>query len=311
MRAFNVQHVASYTGPGNLRRTLPPKAELALDIAAGKPDSHPKDDEMERPIAVVTDSLGRLLVADAQSVALHVFDFAGRIYFDLNLANSGMKAVAGIAVDDGNRIYVTDPRQGKIFIFKPDGKFFGYLRDRKEQEAYYMAPVGIAVDPSLGYIYVCDRDRNMVIKADRFGHVLKTFGIRGGGSGPGDFRRPTQIAIAGDNLFVLDSENRRIQQLNSEGGFLTEVRIPEGSGLAVDRAKRILVSEPTLHRVAVYRNDGRLIATFAIGGGAQANSVDRSGLWLKSDHCLYVADETNKKVELFQLDSDSEKSCGK
>jgi 6-bladed beta-propeller len=305
-QAFKVQHVASFTGPGNLRRTLPPKAKLALDIVAGKPDLPPKEDEMQ-PIAIVTDSLNRLLVADNHSMAVHIFDFARHKYSDVKIAESGMQSIAAIAVDDGDRIYATDPRQGKIFIFNPNGKFLGYLQRRKEQE--YMAPVGIAIDRAHGYIYVCDRDRNMVIKVSQSGHVLQHFGRRGGGSGPGDFLRPTQVALAGDEIFVLDSGNRRIQQLNSEGKFLAETKIAEGAGLAVDRRKRILISEPTIHRVAVYRDDGQLVTTFGGEGSPQDDSLDPSGLWLKSDHCLYVADKANKRVELFQVTSSSGKSC--
>jgi DNA-binding beta-propeller fold protein YncE len=307
--AYEVQPMASYAGPGNFRRTLPRGAELTLNIVAGPRDSSPKDDEMQGPVAVVTDSQNRLLVADPGSMAVHVFDFARRQYFDVNAAHSGMRSIAAIAVDDKDRIYVTDSRLGKIFIFNSKGKFVGYLQDRIGQESYYMSPVGIAIEPASGYIYVCDRDRNMVIKTSRSGAVLQHFGTRGGGSGPGDFRRPTQIAIAQGELFVLDSGNRRIQKLNLDGKFLGEMRISEGAGLAVDRWKRILISEPTIHRVAVYRDNGRLVTTFGGGENPQDASLDPSGLWLQSDHCLYVADKANGRVELFRVDGSSGTSC--
>ncbi len=307
--ALKVQHVATFTGPGNLRWTLPPDVELALRIIAGPPDSPPKDGKMQVPTAVVTDSQNRLLVADAGPMAVHVFDFAHRKYFDIDARQSGMRSMAAIAVDDRNRIYISDSLLGKIFIFTGKGKFLGYFQNRKGQESYYMSPVGIAIDHAHGYIYVCDRDRNMVIKADESGHVLQHFGTRGGGNGPGDFRKPTQIAIARGEIFVLDSGNDRIQQLNSKGEFLREVRIPEGAGLAVDKEKRILLSEPTIHRITVYRNDGNLMTKFGDEGVPQGESFDPSSLWLQSDHCLYVADKNNKRVELFQVGSYSGKSC--
>ena len=264
---------------------------------------------MQGPVAVVTDSQNRLLVADPGSMAVHVFDFARRQYFDVNVARSGMRSIAAIAVDDKDRIYATDSRQGKIFIFSSKGKFLGYLRDRIGQESYYMAPVGIAIDPASGHIYVCDRDRNMVIKVSRSGAVLQHFGTRGGGSEPGDFRRPTQIAIAQGVLFVLDLGNRRIQKLNLDGKFLGEMRISEGAGLAVDRWKRILISEPTIHRVAVYGDDGHLVTTFGGRDNPQDASLDPSGLWLQSDHCLYVADRAHGRVELFRVDGSAGTSC--
>ncbi len=304
---FNARYVASLTGPGDLHWTLPPKAETALRIIAGPPDTSPHDDTMKLPIAVVTDSHNRLLVADAGSMTVHVFDFTRRQYSDLDVAKKGMKSIAGIAVDDRNRIYLTDPRQGKVFLLSPQGKFVGYLQARRADEAYFVAPTGIAIDHARGYVYVCDRDRNMIIKLNRSGRVLRQFGVRGGGTGPGDFRLPTQIAVSDGELFVQDYGNERIQRLSPEGKFLGEFHIADGAGLAVDRSKKILVGEPTLNRIGVYRADGHLIKKIS-GPPPGGNSFDPSGLWL-SGHCLYVAGKANKRVDLFQLGNDSGSDC--
>ena len=305
--AFIVRYVASFTGPGDLHWTLPPKAETALRIIAGPPDTSPHDDTMKLPIAVVTDSHNRLLVADAGSMTVHVFDFTRRQYSDLDIAKIGMRSIAGIAVDDRNRIYLTDPRQGRVFILSPQGKFVGYLQEQRANEAYFVAPIGIAIDHARGYIYVCDRDRNMIIKLNRSGHVLRQFGVRGGGTGPGDFRLPIQIAISDGELFVQDDGNQRIQRLSPEGKFLGQFHIAEGVGLAVDRSKKILVGEPTLHRVGVYGADGHLIKKIS-GPPPAGDSLDPSGLWL-SDRCLYVAGKANKRVDLFQVGNYSGSDC--
>jgi sugar lactone lactonase YvrE len=303
---YKPQPIASFTGPGNFKYTLPQGAEITLDIIAGKADPSQKKPGIEFPVAAVTDSQGRLLVADGAIKVIHIFDFVRHKYYELDVEKRGVKSIGGLAVNDKGEIYLTDPRQGKIFTFTAKGVFVGYLQPAKDKEGYYVSPIGIAIDHAHGYIYVCDSGRDMVIKLNRSGHVLRMFGIRGGGTGPGEFKRPTQVAVLQGEVFVLDSGNRRIQKLNSDGKYLAEIRAPEGVGLAVDRRQRILLSQPTLHRIAVMDQDGHLLSTFQSGDG---NAFDPFSLWLKSDQCLYVTDKANKVVDLFRVDGGSEEPC--
>jgi DNA-binding beta-propeller fold protein YncE len=304
--ALNPEQIASFTGPGDFQYELPRGVDITLDIIAGKAGPSRKKPGIESPVAAVTDAQDRLLVADAGTRAIIIFDFARHKYSEIELAKSGVRSIAGLAVDDKGDIFVTDSRQGRVFRFNNKGSFLGYLQPSRDVEAYYVTPMGIAIDQQRGYIYVCDWGRNMVVKLDRSGQALAEFGVRGGGSGPGEFKRPTQVAVVNGDLFVLDAGNKRIQRFDTDGKYLSQIRAPEGAGLAVDRWQRILLSQPSLHRIAVLSQDGRLLATFENGAG---NRFDPSNLWLKSEHCLYVTDKANKSVELFRVGGNPEKSC--
>lgn len=55
------------------------------------------------------------------------------------------------------------------------------------------------------------------------GTPLRTFGTTG--SGPGQFRWLTHVAIdRANNILVCDSDNRRVQILTAQGVFITEFR---------------------------------------------------------------------------------------
>jgi outer membrane protein assembly factor BamB len=306
---FPAKYIESFSGPGNLRWTLPPALDITLRIVAGTPDIVPEDLAMKAPIAVTTDTHDRVLVADEAAMAVHVLDFASRKYWDLDLQKNGLESVGGVAVDRNGKIYVTDPRGGKIFTFTSKGKPLGMFQQRKGKESDYEAPVGIAIDEPRADIYVCDRDRNMVIKVNHSGRMLAHFGVRGGGSGPGDFRKPTQIAIAGGNLFVLDAGNERVQQLEMGGKFVRQFLLMGAAGLAVDGSGRIIASEPAMHGASVYQNDGKLIGSFRTSEADQSGITDPEGLWIADGRCLYLADKGARKVELFELGGGSGKEC--
>jgi len=306
---LEAKYLQSFTGPGNLRWTLPPILEKAVTIIAGAPGPPPEETTMQEPIAVVTDTQNRLLVGDTGSLTVHVLDYGQRRYWNLNLRDSGVQSLGGIAVDSNGVIYVTSPFQGRIFTFSAKGKLLGQLQQRKGDEASYARPIGIAIDDAHGFIYICDRDNNLVLKLDRSGRMLQRTGARGGGGGPGDFRRPTQIVLAGGNLFVLDSGNARIQELDANGRFLAQFPAPDAAALAVDKWNRILVSEPVVHRVAAYRSDGKFLGEFG-GTGPDEPAFGRpAGLWIDSGHCLYVADRNKSKVDLYEIGGESASTC--
>ena len=152
----------------------------------------------------------------------------------------------------------------------------------------------------------------MVIMLDKKGAVLANFGKRGGGTGPGEFKFPTEIVAAGDELFVLDSGNARIQVLDLRGHFRKEITVfdaAHSAGLAVDKGKKIYVSDPELNRLQVLNYDGQLLYTVGNTGSGVAEFNEISGIWLDSERCLYVVDTKNKRVQLFNTGGLSAGGC--
>jgi sugar lactone lactonase YvrE len=147
---------------------------------------------------------------------------------------------------------------------------------------------------------------------DKKGRVLSRFGKRGGGNGPAEFKYPTQVAAAGDEIVVLDSGNYRIQILDLHGHFRKEIRFSDASnraGLAVDNDKNIYVTDPQLDRLQVFSRDGQSLYDFGQIGPEPGHFRGISGAWVDSGHCLYVVDTYNKRVQLFQISGPDPSRC--
>jgi hypothetical protein len=146
----------------------------------------------------------------------------------------------------------------------------------------------------------------MVISLDKQGHILGHFGKRRGGKGPGEFQFPTRIAVAGEEVVVLDSGNSRLEILGFDGHYRREIKIPElrvETGLAIDAQKKIFVGNITLDAIDVFSYDGQFLYRFG-GIGAGPGEFDRPcGIWVDSRSVLYAADMRNERVQMFQLDA--------
>ena len=281
-----------------------PVLNKTLDIVAGPGETHPSIDRLAGPYGVTTDRTGRVLVADPEAGALHIFDFAQAKYFALGGRSSHLKSPTNVAVDHDGNIYVSDPVVVAVVVYDARGKFLHYLGKLAGAESYFQSPAGIAIHEPTGHIYVCDSRRHMVLTLDKKGHILNHIGKRWGGKGPGEFRYPSQIAIAGDELVVLDRANSRLQILDLGGHFRREIKLPEVSadaGLALDASKNIYVSDPQFSAINVFAYDGHLLYKFGRNGSKPGEFDEPAGLWIDAGQTLYVADTKNKRVQEFQI----------
>ncbi|MGE5056992.1 MAG: hypothetical protein ACM3WP_22775 [Acidobacteriota bacterium] len=280
-----------------------PILDRSLDIIAGAKDSEPQSYSLQDPSAITTDSRHRIFVTDVRAEAVHVFDFANSTYSRLK-GGDPLRLPMGIAADRGGNIYVGDSGLQTVLIYDSRGKFIRPLKKMKGGESFFDSVRGIAVDPTTARIYVCDKFRHMVFALDQKGRVLARYGKRFGGDGPAEFRFPTQVVVGGGEIVVLDRGNYRVEILDASGRFLKDFRVPDaqnGSGLAMDNAGNIYVSDPQLNHVQIFSHDGLFLYAFGETGTAVGQFNGISGLWVDSGHCLYAADSNNKRVQLFQI----------
>lgn len=305
-----LKFVRQFSSAQDVRGPSHPILNKTVDILAGpKEGQSSAPSELQKPYAVATDSMHRIFVTDVKGL-VHVFDFIRGGY--AHLQGGELRSPAGIATDREDNVYVSDSSLRTILVYSVKGKFIRYLKQLPGNESYFDEPRGIALDAGSDHIYVCDRTRHMVIMLDEKGHVLSTFGKRGGGTGPGEFRFPTEVVALGGELYVLDSGNSRIQILDLRGHFRKEMTVLDAThsaGLAVDKDKNIYVSDPELNRLQVLNHDGQLLYTVGHTGAGVAEFNQISGIWLDSERCLYVVDTKNKRVQLFRTGGPSAGGC--
>lgn len=261
---------------------------------------------MEAPRAVATDASGRLVVADPPVHAVHVLDFKGKTSFRIQGGKDRrLQTPAGVAADGLGNIYVSDSERGMILVYDHLGRFRHYLGKIKG-EAYFEKPEGIAVDGPSGRIYVADTARNSIFVLDLRGAVVGSFGEKS--RGEGEFSKPTSVVFASGQLFVLDSFGSRVQVLDGQGNLLRQVRTPndnlsppDHTGLAIDSAGNLYVSDEVEGKVRVYSQEGKLVGAFGRPGSKTGEFSRPLGLWADARERIYVADFNNRRIQVFQF----------
>jgi DNA-binding beta-propeller fold protein YncE len=312
--AAHLSFVRVFSSADDVRRTHP-ILDRTLDIIAGPADPVTHVDALQSPSAVATDSNHRVFVADTAAHTVHVFDFDRSKYDHLDPHGDRLHNPISLSVDARDNLYVVDQSSRTVLVYDATGKFRRPLGKLRGGESYFDSPAAIAIDQRTGRIYVSDRLRHMIFVMDARGKLVRRLGNRGGGDRPGEFRFPGQVVVAGNELFVLDSGNARIQVLDTAGHFLRAISLGDTdprSGLAVDHGGNVYVSDPYLTQIQVFGHDGQMLYRLDLGkfpGGIKGtNFSNPSALWIDAGDCLYVVDSQTNRVGVFQIKRDEEKA---
>ena len=177
----------------------------------------------------------------------------------------------GIYVDRDGNIWVTDgqdnlPRRPRgapadaplppaparvighqVFKFSPTGKLLMTLGKQGggKGDDFFWAPNDILVAPN-GTIFVAEGhggDNSRILKFDKTGKLLKTWGQKG--SGPDDFDQPHALAMdSKGRLFVGDRGNNRIKIFDQDGKLLdTWFQFSRASGIYIDSHDMMYVAD--------------------------------------------------------------------
>lgn len=182
----------------------------------------------------------------------------------------------GIAVSAADEVFVSDFKNSRVQRFTADGEFLSAI-------ATAMFPGGLGIDGD-GNLYVAhfgippsryegprQRDKIAVYSPD--GKPLCEWGQTG--TGDGEFDEPGDVEIVGDEVYVADQCNRRVQVFDRQGKFLRKWgQKGFGAGefggnphpkaffagptfLAIDKAGQVFTSEGPLCRIQVFTAGGR------------------------------------------------------
>lgn len=131
----------------------------------------------------------------------------------------------------------------------------------------------------------------------------------GKGAGPGQFHDPIGIAVSGDEVFVADSRNGRIQVFDTDGHFLRQFGAPGNGPGQLGRPMNLTVHGDELY-VPEYLNDR--IQIFALDGtarrmiGGLGDGPGRfhapGGVAVAGNGDLFVADFYNHRIQQLKAD---------
>jgi len=176
------------------------------------------DGEFRNPKGIALDSEGSIYVLDASDPMIvreppqvQAFTSAGQ--FLRKWGSRGTKEGQftepnGIAVGEGDEVYVTDKGNDCVQVFTSEGDF---LRQWQVE-----SPRAITVEGD-GNLYILSNNRVKLF--NRMGELLREWGSEG--SGNGQFKSPQGIAVdTAGNIYVVDTGNGRLQVFDDSGELL-------------------------------------------------------------------------------------------
>jgi tripartite motif-containing protein 71 len=140
---------------------------------------------------------------------------------------------------------------------------------------------------------------------------LLTWGKRG--AGPGAFHFPIGIAITpADEILVTDHYNNRVQTFTTEGKLLSHFPVlPNPGGIALDKSGNIYLShfpasvirrkEVNPDRLTVYSAAGKRLHEWGKTGAGNGEFNYPGGMVIAPNGRLYVADQTNHRIQMLDL----------
>jgi outer membrane protein assembly factor BamB len=281
------------------------------------------------------------------AVASQLFEFGpdGSFIREIGKDLYGFAFAHTVRIDAGGNLWATDEGTNMIMKFSPAGRVLMVLGRRAEAVEAPAPPPAPGAQPRPGWgsfnrptdvawdnagnVFIADGYNNSrVVKVDKNGRWVKTWGERG--TGPSQFNILHSIANdAKGNIYVADRTNRRIQVFDPDGTFLRQFTIDvpfnkppnvmlgampsaESNALAVSGAPWAICITPGPRQV-LYSSDavpGRIYKLSLDGKvlgvlGEAGKELKQFG-WIHEIACpseneLYVAELLNWRVQRLTL----------
>ncbi|MGC2449420.1 MAG: SMP-30/gluconolactonase/LRE family protein, partial [Candidatus Sulfotelmatobacter sp.] len=177
--------------------------------------------QLGEPYGMAVDSKNNLYVADQKVGAIFIFNTETR---DAELIRNKQHAhfvrIIGLAMDDGDRLFVSDPGLNHVLVFDANHTATDVITEGMAE------PGSLAIDRENRLLYVSDikLDQILVYDADSL-KLMRKIGTTGHNhelTTPGDFAKPSGLAVDADgNLYVCDTLNDRIEVFDADGRFIS------------------------------------------------------------------------------------------
>jgi DNA-binding beta-propeller fold protein YncE len=185
-----------------------------------------------------------------------------------------------------------------VVKFSLDGTVLMSLGERNvpgNDEKHFNRPTDVAVAAN-GDFYVTDGYGNArVVKFDKTGKFLKSWGKRG--TGEGELHLPHAVVLDDAGLvYVADRENNRVQVFDPEGKFIRQFGGFAPYGLFLDRNKDLYIADGRANQVLIMTLDGAIKQS--IGREAGLFNLPH---WVTvgADGAVYVAEVGGRRLRKF------------
>jgi hypothetical protein len=183
----------------------------------------------------------------------------------------------------------------------------------------YQQLTGIAINRTAGHLYLADGPRHMVFMLDLDGNVLRSMGKYSSRGSPGELQRrekfgpeafdyPQDIAVGDHDVAVLDKSGTRVQILDLDCNPIASFSVQhaaqdEGYSVGIDKDRQIYVSYSRNSEIRIFNRQGKIVGSLRHTGPKANQFIIPMGLWIDGQNRMYVVDELNAQVQLYQVEN--------
>ncbi|XP_070549275.1 tripartite motif-containing protein 2-like [Ptychodera flava] len=223
---------------------------------------------------------GNLAVADVANNRIQVIDLDGKMVRTFTFTQFEKKFKPwNVAISKEGLHFMTDRENKQVVVSDVNGKF---MRSFGQTELRH--PMGIAIHPLNGIVYVTDWDGKASKDTDRDGHYVRKYTQEG-------------------------------KYINSFGGYGEKKgQFCAPYSVDFDSKGKVYVSDFNNSRVQVFDERDRFVRSFGCYGDADGQFEHPSGIVVSKDNFVYVADEYANKIQkfdtngrfMYRIDSDED-----
>jgi sugar lactone lactonase YvrE len=217
---------------------------------------------------------------------------------------------AGVATDDGGRVYVADSGAGRVQVFdsaSDDNRLLGTIGAGE-----LVRPVGVTID-NRGRIYVADAARGLVVRyASWVDGAEKSREIGAPGTALEQFGGPRFLVPDSESrIYVVERDNVRVQWLSTAGKAIAAFGVgdpapfdqPEGIDRERSGVLYVTNASPSAGGLRMYDRRGMLLAEVAGPGSAPGQLREPRGMLRDPVGRLVVADSGNDRLQVLNAPS--------
>ena len=270
--------------------------------------------QLGEPYGMAVDSKGQVYVADQKVGAVFIFNTETReVELIKNKTHAHFARIIGLAMDDGDRLFVSDPGLRHVLVFDASHKAEDVISDGM------VSPGCLAIDRENRLLYVSDVELDQVLVYDadslKLNRKMGTTGHKHELTTPGDFARPAGLAVDQDgNLYVADTLNNRIEIFDADGKFISTFgKAGDGpgyfarpKGVAIDSDGHIWVADGVQDRVQVFNKEAQLLISFGGHGLLPGQFQGLVNIAADQNNRVFTSEIYPGRVQQFRYVTDSE-----
>jgi hypothetical protein len=271
---------------------------------------------LQRPLGVFVDG-DQVFVTDSRRGQVLVYTLEGKRVKSFGKGNL-LVPLYIVRNPKTNQLWVTDRRLRSIEVFAADGKWLRTFDPKLpknqlpkfETGKVQWAPVALAFAPD-GTLYVTEiLNGHRLLEFDPSGKFVKSTGTVGlvekADQAPDAFQFPNSVKVAGNEVWVADSNNRRLKVYSRDlefKRFLATSGLPRGFDFLARKGKepqRLVVVDTLAHDATIWEaKSAKKILNFGgqgvlDGQFSYPNDVSTDGV-----RRMFVADTNNGRIQVW------------